>query len=213
MPSIQEISFEKEIHSYSVDVTHDYDCYGNVTQTKITTAGKPVLIISQTYNNDTDKWIIRSQLSESITSNGSLMKQTSFLYLMAMQVINQITKWVSESSSIVENLLFNVAGNMTKSVGPWQTEKAFSYDQTYSFPVNVTIAIDNESSLTTSASYNYVVRKVASSTDYNGHVTAHQYDVLGWVVQTSEMESLDRMAVIQKQEYTVLKGHVICVHM
>jgi hypothetical protein len=212
MPLIQEVSFEKEIRSYSVDVAHNYDSYGNITRTKITTAGKPDLVISQTYDNDNDKWIIGSKLSECISSNGSLMKRTSFSYLTGTQVVNQITKWISESSSIVENLSFDKAGNVTKSAGPWRAEKTFSYDQTYSFPVEVTSAINDESSLTTSATYDYVVGNIASSTDYNGHVTAHQYDVLGRVVHTSEGESLDKMTVIQKQEYTVLEGHVVCVH-
>ena len=211
IPSIQQTSYEKGNVSYSVKVAHKYDLYANVTETTIATSGKPDLVISQTYNNDIDKWIIGNKLSESVTSNGSLMNKTSYTYLTGTQVVNQITKRVSDSSSTVENFSFDAAGNVTKLAGPWQAEQTFTYDPTYTFPITATAVVDDKSSLKISASYDYGLGEIASRTESNGYITAQQYDVLGRVIQISEGKSPDSMAVIDKREYTLLNGDTVCV--
>ena len=212
VPAIQENSYEKGSPSYSVDVSHRYDSYANITETTITTAGKPSLITSRTYDNDADKWIIGSQLSESVTSDGRLMKRSKHTYLPGTQVINQIAEMVSESYFSVQDLSFDGAGNVIKAVGSERAQKTFAYDSTYSFPTTATVFTDEESSLTTSASYDYGVGQAISVTEYNGHIKTQRYDVLGRVTEIAEGDSLDHMVVIGKRQYTWLDGHAVCIH-
>ena len=201
IPSITQSSYENGNLSYSVNVAHDYDSYANLVKSTISTAGKPDLVISQTYNNDTNKWIIGCPASKSITSGTTLMKQTCFVYLTGTAAVSQITKLVSDSSSIVENYSYGAAGNLIKAEGPWHASSTFTYDATFTFPVSVTSSVDDTLSLTNSASYDFGVGQVASATDPNGYIRAREYDVLGRVVQALEGESSDSLTVVGKWAY------------
>jgi YD repeat-containing protein len=207
--SVRQTSYEKGRESYSVNLAHRYDDYANLTETTITIAGKFDLVISQQYDNDASNWIIGSKLSETVTSNNSRMKETRFTYLDGTQSPEKIENWVANSSFVVEGFVYDKAGNVIKSTGPSQEEKTFTYDRTYYFPITVTTAVDDKSSLTTSTTYDYVHGEKASETQPNGHTQVNKYDVLGRLVEISEGQNPE--TVVEKREYKLLDGDAVCV--
>ncbi len=214
VPSSRETSFENGTQSYIVDTAHTYDSYANLTSTTISTAGKPSLVITNTYANDAEMWIIGSRLSEIVTSGGQRMKETNYTYLPNTQVVNQTKSWISATNFSVQDDTFDEAGNVTTSLGPFQAKKTLVYDQTYSFPIKQNDYISDQSFLTILASYNddgYRVGQPTSLTETNGHIKAQQFDVLGRVVEMSEGDSIDSMTVVEKREYTRLNGQAVCV--
>ena len=97
------------------------------------------------------------------------------------------------------------------SAGPWQAETKYAYDSTYSFPITTISAVDDQTSLTTTASYDYGVGKAIFETEPNGHITAHRFDVLGREIETSEGDNPNSMIVIEKREYTLLDRQPVCI--
>lgn len=122
MPFIEETTYENGSPSYCVDIVHEYDSYANITKSTITT-GKLSLVVTKTYSNDAEKWIIGSKLTESITSEDRLMKQSEFKYLVDTQVVSQTKERVSESLFSVQNLSFDAAGNVVKVAGQSESLK------------------------------------------------------------------------------------------
>ncbi|KAK7452669.1 hypothetical protein VKT23_012067 [Stygiomarasmius scandens] len=202
--------YESGKPSYSVDVASVYDSYANLTQTTITTPGKPSLEIASEYSNDTSNWVIGAKLSESVTSDGTLMRQRKFQYVTGTEIANQVGDWVSGSLWSLQDLSFDTAGNVTSAVGPQLAQRDLGYDSTYTFPTSVEAVVDDQTTLTTTASYDYGVGQAISVTDYNGHVKTQKYDVLGRVIEVSEVDG-SVSTTVDKREYTLLDNQPVCI--
>ncbi|KAF9507107.1 hypothetical protein BS47DRAFT_1366863 [Hydnum rufescens UP504] len=211
IPTIRQTSYEGGRMAHSVDVAHEYDSYSNITKTTITSVGKTPLVVTKTYSNDTSKWIIGNNLSESITSTGIRMKETRLTYLPDKQVVNKVEEWISGTSFSVKDLQYDDYGNVITELGPWEAKRTFDYDSTYSFPITVTDFANDQFTLQTSALYDYAVGQPKYIKEQNGYIKTQKFDVLGRLIEVSEGESSSALTVIDKREYKRLGNDHVCV--
>ena len=199
MPSLMERQYEGGNLAYQVDVTHIYDSFGNVTKTTMSAPllGRPTMTIKKTYINNTDDWVIGAKTQEEIDPGDGDPRSVQLKYLTKTLVPCERSLQVSASQWLTQSFQYDGAGNETLILGPGPAKHLRTYDS-YSFLVSSTAFVNATATLVKKTIYDKVHGQPAFTTDENGHIIAHTYDILGRISQISEGDAQDKMVVLER---------------
>ena len=102
-------------------------------------------------------------------------------------------------------------GKVTTELGTGGTKRTFAYDSTHSFPTIVTDFVDDHTTLTTSAEYDYASGQANHIVEHNGYIKTQKFDILGRLIEVSEGENSSTLSVVEKLEYRRLGDDRFCV--
>ena len=198
-----------------VDVTFQYDEYGNIKSTSISSGSGTQLIIDSTYKDpDTAGWVIGNKVEEKITKDEVLLSHIKHEYLSGTTACTSRRKKIDVLSPtwFTTQYIYDGAGNNTEVKREGLYHQKYTYDSTYSYISTIRTYTSETAYLVERRTYNLAISSPLTIEKPNGIITQFEYDILERVVTISQGRTLDNLKVLEEISFSMEHAQVMEVH-
>lgn len=205
-----------------VDVAFQYDEYGNINSTSITSGSGTPLIIESTYKDpDTTGWVVGNKVEEKITKDKVLLSHIKHEYLSGPTACTSRRQTIDDSSSTwyTTQYTYDGAGNNTEVKRKRSYCQKYTYDSTYSYVSTIKTYTSESDYLVEDRTYKLAISEFSPTRTWaltikkpNGIITMFEYDILERVVKISQGLTVDNLKVLEEISFSMDGTQVTKVH-